>query len=1220
MTTETQSWNILGDFFRKYGFVHHQTSSFNKYLDTDIPRIILEEPDIIISQKEGHKYTVKFGEVYIPFPTIIEDNVPRICFPSETRQTDLTYESPIHVDITEIFEENGSVSEVIMHKRAKIGYTPIMLRSDRCNLLNCTPAERIEKGECAWDQGGYFIIRGKERVLASQIRGVYNQPLVLTQKPNDKYKYICEIRSMSEETGHSVLVQAKITNDDRNIVFSLPYIKEPIPAGIVFKALGYIDKDEILNLIGIEGEQVEKYLKLIIRDSCSITDQNSALNYIGQFAMHIIKENVPYSWQVVETEMFPHLGVTATIKEKAFFLGYMIKKLLSTHIGLRMDDDRDNWVNKRVETAGILCGDLFRTLFKKYIITIKTTLESKKQRLDIMAVISHNSHITMGLRHSFATGNWGVQKSYMRTGVSQVLSRLTFGASLSHCRRMVIPIGKEGKNAKIRQINPSQIMYICPSECFDPETPILLWNGKVVKAHEVVIGDVLIDDSGNPTRVRSTCSGITNMYEVQQDGTGLNYTVTDNHILTLKIKNYMTLTGQTDCYHLTWFDKKTLCYLSKNFESLEESYYFINDLPDDILDIQIQDYLKLPDDIKQNLHGFKCESINWEKQDVQFDPYILGLWLGDGNKTDTKEIPYEYITNNRETRLAIFAGLIDSVGCTNRNRNIYRLPFVNNKVREQLSVLAGSLGFLIYNKDNFFYMTGKFLHEIPSIIYGKDIDPKAVYSSLLTCINVVEKDVGEFVGWQLEGNGRFLLGDCTVVHNTPEGQSIGIVLNMALSTMVTHRVPSVLVKEILETSEYLIQLSDFEGKNDKTKVFLNGIMIGMVEDADDFVEEIKIFREVGLLVKEISITYDVVNEEVKIFSDEGRLIRPLFAVEDGKVKITEEDGTDWDELVDKQLIKYLDNSEIENCAISMFQDDLTKNHYDYCEISPAMMLGVMASIIPFPDHSQSPRNCYQCLDPDELVVMSNGDKKKIKDVSIGDQVITVDPVTYNQSITTVTNQYVRPTNKKIITITTISGRVITCTEDHPVLSPNGWVKAIDVEYIGVVLQNGETVEDEYNRFDNSNFQNTIVVRDNIIFVPVKSHVEKSIGGLIADISVESENHSFIAGDSFCVHNSSMGKQAIGMFATSYQVRTDTIAHVLDYPQRPLVSTKPSQFMGFNDMPSGINAIVAICCYSGLTLVKPLSCQKHGKSASQRATFPNCGELLIFNYQTIREIS
>jgi DNA-directed RNA polymerase beta subunit len=96
--------------------------------------------------------------------------------------------------------------------------------------------------------------------------------------------------------------------------------------------------------------------------------------------------------------------------------------------------------------------------------------------------------------------------------------------------------------------------------------------------------------------------------------------------------------------------------------------------------------------------------------------------------------------------------------------------------------------------------------------------------------------------------------------------------------------------------------------------------------------------------------------------------------------------------------------------------------------------------------------------------------------------------------------------------------------------------------------------------------------------------------LISDITVESNNHSFIAGDNFLSSNSSMGKQAIGLYATSFQHRADTITYVLNYPQRPLVNTLPSKFMGFDDMPMGMNVIVAIMTYGGLTLkVKPMSC-------------------------------
>ena len=94
------------------------------------------------------------------------------------------------------------------------------------------------------------------------------------------------------------------------------------------------------------------------------------------------------------------------------------------------------------------------------------------------------------------------------------------------------------------------------------------------------------------------------------------------------------------------------------------------------------------------------------------------------------------------------------------------------------------------------------------------------------------------------------------------------------------------------------------------------------------------------------------------------------------------------------------------------------------------MLGAVASVIPFSDANQSPRNCYQCLSTEETVLMADGNRKKIKDVKIGDEVITFNLETTKTSITKVINQYVRPTEKKIYKITTISGRSIIATEDH----------------------------------------------------------------------------------------------------------------------------------------------------------------------------------------------
>ena len=1072
---DTYIWNIIKNHFDKKGSSYIQIESYNDFISRGIQEIIDKEPFFEIPQK-GRNYKIEFSDPYFSKPSIIEeDRKLREIFPNEARNRDLSYDSALHIDITETIVEEGCEPEVIIYHRVNIARVPVMLQSSLCNLTNKTPQERINAGECENDPGGYFVIRGKERAIVAQQRGNYNQVYVYLQKISTgkaaiktKYKYIAEIRSMSEETGHSVLVQAKIGIDEKTIVFSLPYITQSIPIGILFKSLGFTTKDEFQNLIGLYGKEADKYMNYIDRDSFGVSSQDEALEYIGKFAMHIIPKDKrkSYAWQVVETELFPHLGITASIKEKAVYCGHMINKLLSTQIGLRKDDDRDNVSNKRVEMVGTLMNELFKMLFKRFLKTAQVQLEKS---VDLLLTFSRINIITAGFKHVFATGNWGIQKNtYVRTGVSQVLSRMTWGATISHLRRIVIPIGKEGKNAKIRQIHPSQYGFQCPTECFDPNTPILLWNGSIKLAKDIIVGDKLIEDNGNSTEVRTICSGHTLMYEVQQLSENcVNYTVTSNHILTLKIKKHKKIRTHRGKYELMWFDKINFCYRYKDFDTIEQAQEFKNNIGDDILDITIENYLKLSDDIKNNLYGFRCNFVNWPKKEVIIDPYMLGLMIGESFATEIevldsiveysknnniKEInfiPQDYIINDKNTRLNVLAGLVDSCGAIINNGYdiLIRKSLEDYHIIEDTLTIARSLGFscnfqdvkksYIYDEETKYIMctelriTGDSLHEIPTKLPRKKIKSdleKSINTPLQTPIRVVKKDIGPFVGWQLYGNGRFLLDDFTVVHNTPEGQSSGIVTNFSNLATVSKRVSTIRVRNILNKNKNIIHIKDFDLEKRKSggyiKVFLNGIILGFVEDSENLLNDIKKYKINKLLDNSISASYDSIDEEIRIYADEGRLMRPLFNVDkiNSKLLLKKTDEPDWDALVNKDVITYIDSNESENSVIAMYPSDLEKEHkYDYCEIHPSMMIGVMASIIPFPEHSPAPRNCFQ---------------------------------------------------------------------------------------------------------------------------------------------------------------SSMGKQALGMFALNHQIRTDTVVHVLEYSQKPIVSTKPAEYLKFSDMPSGVNCIVAIMCLSG----------------------------------------
>jgi len=465
MISEQQLMEILKKYFETKGFVAHQLSSFNHMIQHSLQEIVGEESVIEVSPKQGVEYRVEFGQVHVDKPYVTEeDRTVRKIYPAEAKLRDHTYSAPISIDITTILKVAGVVKETQKIDKYIIGQLPIMVKSGKCNLVDLSPQEQVQMGECPNDQGGYFIISGKERILITQERAAYNMIGVFKQKPQSKHSYVAEVRSMSDTTGHSVLVKALIGKTEKDICFSLPYIQQEIPIGIVFIAMGFVLKD-LPSLIGV-NKYTRCFFKTIYEECGKIT-QEEALELIGKSAMHAVAQDkrVAYASQILENEIFPHMGVITHGLERGLFLGTMVKKLLETASRdendkpIRPCDDRDNIANKRFEVAGVLISSLFRSLFKRLVRSVTPIVQ---KRPDIKIALGRFNSITQGFQSCFATGKWGVQKnSYIRQGVSQCANRMTLGAFRSHLRRIVIPIGKEGKNTQIRQLHGSQIFYIC---------------------------------------------------------------------------------------------------------------------------------------------------------------------------------------------------------------------------------------------------------------------------------------------------------------------------------------------------------------------------------------------------------------------------------------------------------------------------------------------------------------------------------------------------------------------------------------------------------------------------------------------------------------------------------------------------------------------------------------------------------------------------------------
>ena len=219
---------------------------------------------------------------------------------------------------------------------------------------------------------------------------------------------------------------------------------------------------------------------------------------------------------------------------------------------------------------------------------------------------------------------------------------------------------------------------------------------------------------------------------------------------------------------------------------------------------------------------------------------------------------------------------------------------------------------------------------------------------------------------------------------TPEGKNVGVVKNLALSAQITNNHSEEPILSIIDNYS-ITKVYDISVEHllyPWCKVFINGrwhCILNKELNPNTFVNELRQKRSLGLIHNHISITWYISDNIIMIYTDSGRCIRPLYRVKNNKLLITDKHiyqlknkQLKFNELFQSNsqtgreaLIEYIDTEELENCLVAENFHDLTKDkgdipyNYTHCELHPALMFGILATDIPFPDHNQSPRNSYQ---------------------------------------------------------------------------------------------------------------------------------------------------------------------------------------------------------------------------------------------------------------------
>lgn len=469
----TWTWELIQSFFETKGFAHAQLKTFNEFISQGIDNIFAEN-DVMVDLPQL-RYRAKFSNTWMSKPmTVNEDRKLQPLLPYESRSRDLTYEATLYCDIEEEIDHlDGTPVIRRFHTRQTFCALPVMVGSWYCHLGSMTFQERIQAKECPHDPLGYFLIRGKERELVGQVRQAYNTPLVVKDKKEvDKYRWICKLRSMSETSGHSTALYVKMDNKRRIWFLCDKYITAHVPLAIVLKAYGVVTQEDMINCIGLDfdDDRWGDYLDLFIQSGRDIQSQKQGLEKLAESTNKKSTSAVAHD---LEGEILPHMGTLSTLKEKAYFLGNMARKLILTDCGARQPDDMDNYSNKRVELAGQLCQELFRTLVKRFVKEshkdVSKLCESRLEREasmpdpDIIKLMER-ANLTSNIRSAFTSKNWGLKTSYQKEGVSQVLLSYCYAARLSYATRISLPYSKERSNYKQRQVHPSQNLFIDPFE------------------------------------------------------------------------------------------------------------------------------------------------------------------------------------------------------------------------------------------------------------------------------------------------------------------------------------------------------------------------------------------------------------------------------------------------------------------------------------------------------------------------------------------------------------------------------------------------------------------------------------------------------------------------------------------------------------------------------------------------------------------------------------
>ena len=868
---------------------------------------------------------------------------------------------------------------------------------------------------------------------------------------------------------------------------------------------------------------ITKYYKLF-QDSKQLHYYRYLLQVIANRKKHVKKNNSKkreYTLDIFQNELFPHCK---TNQQKIYLLGLMANRLIQAALGWIQPDDRDSYLNKRVELTGTLLNNLFRNLYSRFIKDFEKHIireintgswndPSKIINSTNIHKIFNPTSIENGINRALATGDFSVKQSNSnnKVGVAQVLNRLTYAASLSHIRRINTPLDKSGELIAPRKLHGTTYGYLCltgdvdvllsnridtkkimdirdgnhvntvnretlldePSDMYrffskmpDKLFEITTISGRKIKAttdhpfltktekgtyemkkvgeldlqkDKVIIRHTvkpIPDNSSADTNVMISETDVLEHYRLEL----LELNLLNIAIPTYKLKIIARLIGvlkNSTNNNIIYLDKTNVSLYFTNEKDIEQLVNDIQQLGFNTNEIIIEQTQTRLWNVEINgvfvnfMHLMGLKNIpNWLRTaelSIQreflstFDNYLFVYDDATKEIFIKEQIYYTYTYEKEEyftERIRMFQNLdiqcslkTTKIGarCIQFDNNYDNLiRFTNNiafTYSEENRIKSNSiieyLRICKYNNTSITTTYEEFIRDniadngciaipIQSI---KEIEPELVYDFTTRSEN------HSFVA------SSFVVSNCPV--ETPEGQSIGVVKNIAMMTHITIPTQSIALYEYVRP--HILSVEEAKSPTElyeKVKVFVNGSWVGVALNPMELYLNLKDKKYRGIINIYTSIVFDYVRLEIRICNDGGRLTRPVLRVRNNKALITPEiinrlktKELNWNDLLtdcvlSESVIEYIDveeqyysmiamkckNKYIHNLLDAGASASNLKVKYTHCEIHPSTCLGVLASCIPFPHLNQAPRNTYQCAMAKQAIGISalNYDKRMDK--------------------------------------------------------------------------------------------------------------------------------------------------------------------------------------------------------------------------------------------------